>query len=139
MNEGMKMTNGKAAIGRALPDLLLGLRFLFAAFLIWRTAPLLTGFEAIGLEHNVPGALILLIAVWEIAAALLFGMPRGLSWSSTGLLWGTLGLLGVFIVVAAVSIHAGTGYFQLIVYGAIVVALYAGERWLGEEPAITYF
>lgn len=133
------MTNWKLMIKGWLKNFLLLLRFLFAATLIWRTAPLLTGSEAIGLEHNLPGALVLLIALWAIVAAALFALPRGLSWSAAGLLWGSLGLLALFLIVAAFPIYVGAGLSQLIVYASVVVGLLAGERWLRAEPPVTYF
>ncbi len=109
---------------RNLARLVQGLRILFAVFLIWRTAPLLPDYAAVGPEHNVPGWLILLIAVWEMAAAALFIFPRTL-------LWGAVGLLGVFLLAAGVSIHAGTGFFQLVIYAALVIALAAAGRYAG--------
>lgn len=101
--------------------LVLGGRILVAAFLIWRTWPLLPDYKAAGVAHDVPGWLILLIALWEIGAAILFAIPKTV-------LWGGLGLLGVFVLAAGVSIHAGTGFFQLLVYALVVLAFLYLER-----------
>ena len=104
-----------------LGRLLLALRVLFAGFLIWRTVPLIPSYETVAQDHNVPGVLILLIALWEITAAILFIFPRTI-------LWGAVGLLGVFLLAAGISIHAGMGFFQLVIYSLIVIALAAAER-----------
>ena len=99
-----------------------GFRTLFAAYLVWRTVPLLSSYEIVSEQHNVSNFLILTIAIWEIVASVLFIFPKTI-------LLGGIGLLGVFLVAAGVSIHAGQGYFHLIIYGFIVIILLVGARY----------
>ena len=101
----------------------LGIRALFAAFLVWRTVPLLSSYEIVSEQHNVSNFLIITIAIWEIAASVLFVFPKTI-------LLGGIGLLGVFLVAAGVSIHADQGYFHLIIYEFVVIILYAGSRYI---------